>query len=77
MAAIVANTGAPGTGLAVADQGRLIDVRGFGFANVAAQTPVGADTMFALASCSKPITAMAVMKLVDDGKITLRTAASS
>jgi CubicO group peptidase (beta-lactamase class C family) len=31
--------------------------------------------MFALASCSKPITAMAIMKLVDDGKIALSTPA--
>ena len=75
MAAIVRDAGAPGGGLAVAANGRLIDVQGFGFANVAARVPVGRDTMFALASCSKPITAMAVMKLVDDGKLTLRTPA--
>ncbi len=75
MAAIVAKAHAPGAGLAIADHGRLIDVKGFGFANVAARTPVGPDTMFALASCSKPITAMAVMKLVDDRKISLTTRA--
>jgi N-acyl-D-amino-acid deacylase len=75
MTAIVAKAQAPGAALAVADHGRLIVVKGFGFADVAARTPVGPDTMFALASCSKPITAMAVMKLVDDGKITLRTPA--
>ncbi len=75
MAAIVRNAGAPGGSLAVADHGRLIDVQGFGFANVAARTPVGPDTMFALASCSKQITAMAIMKLVDNGRVTLRTPA--
>ncbi|HEV2739057.1 MAG TPA: serine hydrolase domain-containing protein [Candidatus Elarobacter sp.] len=75
MVAIVAKARAPGAGLAVADHGRLIDVKGFGLANAETHAPVGPDTMFALASCSKPITAMAVMKLVDDGKITLRTPA--
>jgi CubicO group peptidase (beta-lactamase class C family) len=75
MASIVAKAKAPGAGLAVTKGSRIIDVRGFGFANVAMRTPVGPDTMFALASCSKPITAMAVMKLVDDGTIALDTPA--
>jgi len=75
MAAIVRHAGAPGAGLAVAAGGRLVDVQGFGFANVEAHAPAGPDTMFALASCSKPITAMAIMKLVDNGTITLRTPA--
>ena len=75
MVGIVAKANAPGAGLAVADRGRIIDVKGFGFSDVAARTPVGPDTMFALASCSKPITAMAVMKLVDDRKIALTTPA--
>ena len=75
MAVIVRNANAPGGALAVADGGRLVDVQGFGFANVATHVPVGPDTMFALASCSKPITAMAIMKLVDRGSIALRTPA--
>ncbi|MEA2720694.1 MAG: hypothetical protein QOJ39_2558 [Candidatus Eremiobacteraeota bacterium] len=75
MTAVVAKAHAPGAGFAVAYRGRLVDVKGFGFANVAARTPVGSDTMFALASCSKPLTAMAVMKLVDEGKLTLDTPA--
>ena len=75
MQAVVRKAHAPGAAFAVASRGRLIDVKGFGFADVAARTPVGPDTMFALASCSKPITAMAIMKLVDDGKLTLGTRA--
>ena len=71
MAAIVQKAGAPGAGIAVAYQGRLVDVKGFGFADAATRTPVDANTMFALASCSKPLTAMAVMKLVDERKVTL------
>ena len=75
MEAIVRKAKAPGAGIAVAYRGRLVDVQGFGFANVATRERVGASTMFALASCSKPITAMAIMKLVDEGKITLATPA--
>ncbi len=75
VAAIAAKAKAPGAGFAVSYRGRLAGVHGVGFANVAAKTPVGPDTMFALASCSKPLTAMAVMKLVDDGKIKLDTPA--
>ena len=75
MAAIVEKARAPGAGFAVAYQGRLVDVKGFGFANAATRAPVGPNTMFALASCSKPLTAMAVMKLVDDRKLTLDTPA--
>lgn len=75
MAAVVQKARAPGAAFAVASRGRLIDVRGFGYADVAAGEPVGADTMFALASCSKPITAMAIMKLVDERKLSLDTRA--
>ncbi len=75
MAAVVQRAKAPGAGFAVGDGGRIIEATGFGYADIAARTPVGPETMFALASCSKPITAMAIMKLVDDGKITLETRA--
>jgi N-acyl-D-amino-acid deacylase len=68
MQAVVRKAGAPGAAFAVASRGRLVDVKGFGYADVAARTPVDPDTMFALASCSKPITAMAIMRLVDEGK---------
>ena len=75
MTAIVAKAQAPGASFAVAQHGKLLEAKGFGFADRAARAPVRPDTMFALASCSKPITAMAVMKLVDEGKLTLRTPA--
>jgi CubicO group peptidase (beta-lactamase class C family) len=75
MQAVVLKAGAPGAAFAVASRGRLVDVKGFGYADVAARTPVGPDTMFALASCSKPITAMAIMRLVDERKLTLGTRA--
>jgi CubicO group peptidase (beta-lactamase class C family) len=75
MTAVMEKARAPGAGFAVAYHGRLVDVKGFGYANAATRTPVGPNTMFALASCSKPLTAMAVMKLVDERKLTLETPA--
>jgi CubicO group peptidase (beta-lactamase class C family) len=42
-----------------------------GDANVAARTPVGDDTAFAVASISKTFTAAAVLQLVEKGRLTL------
>jgi CubicO group peptidase (beta-lactamase class C family) len=55
----------PGGSIAVVKDGRLIYARGFGEADK--NTPVVPDNLFRIASLSKPITAMAVMKLIEDG----------
>ena len=61
----------PGMAVAVAKDGRLVYARGFGLADVEANTPVAPDARFRIASISKPITAVAVMKLVEDGLLGL------
>ncbi len=61
----------PGAQLAVARRGRLILVRGYGYADVAAEEPVQPDALFRIASISKPITAVAVLQLVERGKLKL------
>ncbi len=61
----------PGGAVAVLRDGKLIYARGFGYADVEARTPVRPDALFRIASVSKPITAVAVMKLVEEGKLTL------
>jgi CubicO group peptidase (beta-lactamase class C family) len=63
--------GIPGAALAVAKNGKLIYARGFGWADLARQTPVDPQTSFSLASLSKPITALAVLLLVERGKMSL------
>jgi N-acyl-D-amino-acid deacylase len=51
--------------------GRLIYARGFGLADIEADEPVRPDSLFRIASVSKPITAVAVLQLVEQGKLGL------
>jgi CubicO group peptidase (beta-lactamase class C family) len=57
----------PGGALAVTKDGRLIFARGFGYADVEAKIPVQPTSLFRIASLSKPITAVAVMQLIEKG----------
>lgn len=61
----------PGASLAISDHGRLVYARGFGYADVAQRTPVSPQSRFRIASISKPITAVAILQLVDQGKLSL------
>ncbi len=61
----------PGGAVAVMRDGRLIYARGFGYADVENKTPVQPDALFRIASVSKPITGVAIMKLVEEGKLGL------
>ena len=63
----------PGVAVAIAKTGRLVYARGFGYADVEKKEPVQPDSLFRIASISKPITAVAVMQLVERGKLTLDT----
>jgi CubicO group peptidase (beta-lactamase class C family) len=63
--------GMPGGALAVAKDGRLVFARGFGLADKEAQEPVQPESPFRWESMSKTVTAAAVMRLVDDGKLNL------
>lgn len=58
-----------GATLAVAYQNRLIYSRGFGYADVAKNTAMPANAVMRIASISKPITAVAVLKLVEQGQL--------
>jgi CubicO group peptidase (beta-lactamase class C family) len=68
--------GAPGAVVAVVKDDRVLLVRGFGYADVAAGTRVGPDTVFRVGSVSKPVTATAVMQLVEAGRIDVRRPAN-
>ncbi len=60
-----------GASAAVWHRGEIVATRTAGLA--AEDRPVRDDTLFALASVSKPITAAVVMKAVDDGDLSLDT----
>ena len=61
----------PGMGLALLKNHRVLWVGGVGMADVENQVPVNADTPFLVGSISKSFTALAVMTLVEAGKIDL------
>lgn len=61
----------PGVSLAITDQGRLVYARGYGYADVNTRAPVIPSSLFRIASISKPITAVAVLQLVDQGQLSL------
>ncbi|QEF98358.1 N-acyl-D-glutamate deacylase [Stieleria maiorica] len=61
----------PGASIAVTDAGRTVFARGYGYADVAQQQPVEPDSLFRIASLSKPITAVAVLQLVEREALSL------
>ncbi len=61
----------PGGQLAITYRGRLVYNRGFGFSNKATQDLVYPKSLFRIASVSKPVTAVACMKLFDQGLLNL------
>lgn len=61
----------PGASLAVTRAGQLVYARGFGYADLAKKQPVQPGSQFRVASLSKPITAVAILQLVDQGKLKL------
>ena len=55
----------------VADNDKVLSVEAIGYADIAAKKTMQSDAIFWIASQSKPMTATAVMMLVDDGKLAL------
>src|SRR5690606_28351310 len=51
--------------------GRTLEYTAVGLANVEKNQPVTKETLFAIASMTKPVTATAVMILQDDGKLSI------
>ena len=63
--------GIPGATFALARQGKLTYLRAFGAADLAGATPTQPYHLFRIASISKPITSIAIMKLVEQGRLGL------
>ena len=60
-----------GLAVGVVRDGELVYERGLGFADIEARRPVTADTVFRIGSISKTFTALAVMQLVEQGRVGL------
>jgi len=63
--------GVPGLALAVAVDGKIVWSDGFGYADLEERVPARATTKFRIGSVSKPLTAAALMHLVEAGKLDL------
>lgn len=61
----------PGLVYGVVKDGRLAYVKGIGVQNIADKSPVTPDSLFRIASMTKAFTALAILKLRDDGKLRL------
>lgn len=62
--------GVPGVSIAVLDDGKIAWAKGYGVSR-AGGPPITPDTIFQAASISKPVTAFAALRLVDQGKLDL------
>ncbi len=63
--------GIPGGALAVVRERRLVYARSYGLADREKGIAATPETLFRIASLSKPITAVAILKLVDQGRLAL------
>ncbi len=63
----------PGCVVAVMDNDKLVMTRGYGWADRDAKVPIDPNSTFRIGALSKPITATAILLLVQDGKLTLET----
>ena len=66
----VSNGSVPGA-VGLITRGDRVEVAAAGFADVGGATPMARDSIFRIASITKPIVAAAVMMLVEDGRIAL------
>lgn len=65
----MAHTQVPGVSVAVVRNGKVAYLKGFGVRNLDTKAPVDENTVFQLASVSKPIGASVVASVVGEGKI--------
>ena len=61
----------PGATLAVVKDRRLVYAQGYGWADREKRLPARPDSLFRIASISKPFTAVAILQLVEKGKLRL------
>lgn len=71
VARALAEPGAAGFSVAVGRGGKVIFAKGYGPADVELSVPMTAESIFRIGSVTKQFTAAAVMRLVEEGKVSL------
>jgi len=66
-------TRVPGLAAAAGQDGKIVWSEGFGYADLASKKPVTPQTLFRIGSISKPLTAVGLMLLVEQGSLDLDT----
>jgi CubicO group peptidase (beta-lactamase class C family) len=61
----------PGLQIAVVHHGKIVLLRSFGIANIQNSVPVTNQIVFPINSCTKAFTGVAIMQLVEEGKLDL------
>ena len=65
------NRTTPGAAVAVVQDGKLVFAKGYGIANLEYDIPITSNTIFHVASVSKQFTAMSLVLLEEDGKLSI------
>ena len=63
----------PGVSIAITKQERLVFAKGFGYADTATGEKVHPNHLFRIASVSKPMTSIAIMKFIEQGNFSLNS----
>ena len=71
LAKVLADEKVPGMGVAIIERGAVVFEKGYGYADVAAKTPVGPQTRFRAGSVSKVFIGLSAMALAEAGKLSL------
>ena len=71
LAGLMAKYGVPGVSIGVINEGMLEWAHGYGLREAGQPKPVTPDTLFQVCSISKPVTALAVLRLVQEGRLDL------
>jgi CubicO group peptidase (beta-lactamase class C family) len=66
----------PGAVVAIAREGRLVYYKAIGFQDKASSVPMKADSIFALASMTKPMVVVGALTLYEEGRLPLKSAVS-
>src|SRR5215203_6207224 len=67
----IKNLHIPGASVAVVRNGTIVKSKGYGFADLQSNSPATPQTVYEIGSMTKQFTAVAVMMLAEEGKISL------